>query len=65
MYKLTSPSKHSDDIKVGFNRKIGALERELTNVKKTKGNFVLGYIRKRFLVLQSINELLFMALDKI
>ena len=39
MYNLTSSSRDSDDLSIGFNRSNGVRERELSNNKQTEGNF--------------------------
>ena len=39
MYKLISSTRGNDVLSIGFHRSIGALEKELTNKKTTKGNY--------------------------
>ena len=39
MYKLISSSRDSDDLTIRFHRSIEGRERELTNIKTTKGNY--------------------------
>ena len=42
MHKLISSSRNTDDLSNSFRRSIEARERELTNIKRTKGNY---YVR--------------------
>ena len=49
MNKLLSSSRDSDDLSIGFHRSIEARERELTNKKTTKGNYLVRiYLKEIF-----------------
>ena len=49
MYKTISSSGESDDLSIGFQRKIEARERELTDNKTTKGHYhVRIYLKDSF-----------------
>ena len=49
MHKVISSSRDSDDLSIGFHRSNGVRERELTNIKQTEGNFLVGiYLKEVF-----------------
>ena len=49
MHKLLSSSRNCADLSIGFHRSIDARERELNNIKTTKGNYhVRIYLKDNF-----------------
>ena len=46
MHKLISNSRDSDELSIDFHRSIEARERELTNKKTTKGNYLFQIYKK-------------------
>ena len=62
MYKLTTSSRNTDDLSMGFDRSRNRRRDELAQIKNIKSKYHLRIMFKMFFDLQNVNKWLLMAL---